>query len=302
MSSSGKTTYIDPNQLAVPEEYYGGKFPRRFDVDGFIVCADVSTDFNDPRNPQRDFIELLLKSIVASKYRPVVLAMTKFDRVNESTAATVKDIVAKSKRVIPMIEVSALEGLNVDRCFLMLAHLVNKKLANPKMFTLSKSKRHRERYIQKMEEEFQTVLRIIPVQFDTPVEDARKMLEDHEEFTFLTNICGTKHINKIIRAKFTSLKQELVKEKQQVYIASLPQIFESILPNLELDATTKTCKEMLLASKDLSTYFVDVNGWKNDEAFLKLRDDKHVPLEVLHEIVAEEFLQKHIDVVISVAS
>ena len=46
LQCSSKTTYIEPNQLSLPEEYTdAGRFPDKFTVDGFIIRMDVFNRF-----------------------------------------------------------------------------------------------------------------------------------------------------------------------------------------------------------------------------------------------------------------
>ena len=266
-------------------------------MDGFIVCVDVSTDFSDPHNTQREFFERLLANVSEAKKKPVVVALTKYDRANETSVSIVSDIVAKSKKQIPLVEVSALKGVNVELCFLVLAHLVDTRKPRSKMVTYSESKSLRESRIQHNEESFQKVLDINLTHFDTKLQDARKMLESHVEFKLLTELCGTERVNKLIKAKLRYLKQVLVKKKETSYIEMLPHIFNAILSSLELSATLKSCKEMLHCSTKFPKYFVDVKNWKDDIEFLNKEDTDHVPFEIVDEDLSEELLQKHIDVV-----
>lgn len=295
---SGKTTYIEPDQLSLPEEYAdAGKFPDKFPVDGFIICVDVSTDFGDPHNPQREFFERLFSNVLDAKKKPIVVAMTKYDRAKDNSVAVVNEIVAKAKKQVPLIEVSALKGVNVELCFLVLAHLVDTRKPRSKMVTYHDSKSLLESRIYNNEESFQKVLDTTLSRFDTSLDDARKMLKGHVEFKLLTEICGTNRVNRLIKAKLRYLKQELVKKKETAYTEMLPHIFRAILENLELDATLKSCKEALHCSTKFPKYFVDVKDWRDDVEFLNREDTDHVPFEILDDDTAEELLQKHMDVV-----
>ena len=296
LQCSGKTTYIESDQLSLPEVYKDvGRFPDKFTIDGFVVCVDVSTDFSDPHNPQKEFFERLLSNVLEAKKKPVVVALTKYDRANEGSVSIVEQIVAKSKKQIPLIEVSALRGVNVELCFLVLAHLVDTRKPRSKMVTYSESKGLRDSRIKHNEENFQKVLDTSLTKFDTKLEDARQMLESQVEFKLLTELCGTERVNRLIKAKLRYLKQELVKRKETAYIEMLPHIFSAILPNLELSATLKNCKEALHCSTKFPKYFVDVKNWKEDVSFLNKEDTDHVPFEIVDDDSAEEFLQKHID-------
>ena len=298
LQCSGKSTYIEPDQLSLPEEYAdAGRFPDKFTVDGFILCVDVSTDFGDPHNPQKEFFDRLLSNVLEAKKKPVVVAMTKYDQANETSVSVVNDIVAKAKKPIPIVEVSALKGVNVELCFLVLAHLVDTRKPRSKMVTYHESKSLLDNRIQNNEESFQKVLDINLEHFNTPLKDARKMLQGQVEFKLLTELCGTERVDKLIRAKLRYLKQELIKRKESAYIEMLPHIFEAILPDLDLSATLEGCKEMLHCSTKFPKYFLDVKNWKEDVEFLTREDTDHVPFEIMDDDRAEDILQKHIDMV-----
>ena len=298
LQCSGKTTYIEPDQLSLPEEYAdAGRFPDKFTVDGFIICVDVSTNFSDPQNPQKEFFDRLLSNVLEAKKKPIVVAMTKFDHANETTVSIVSEIVSKAKKPIPTVEVSALKGVNVELCFLVMAHLVDTRKPRSKMVPYAESKALLDNRIYNNEESFQKVLDNNLAYFDTPLNDARKMLESHVEFKLLTELCGTERVNRLIKAKLRYLKQELIKRKETAYIEMLPHIFEAILSELELSATLKTCKEALHCSTKFPKYFSDVKNWKEDVAFLNRENNDHVPFEILDDDRAEDLLQKHIDVV-----
>ena len=167
------------------------------------------------------------------------------------------------------------------------------------MVTYSESKSLLDNRIHNNEESFQKVLNINLIHFDIPLNDARKMLETHVEFKLLTELCGTERVNRLIKAKLRYLKQELVKKKEIAYIEMLPHIFEATLPELELNATLKSCKEALHCSTKFPKYFSDVKNWKEDTEFLKREreNNDHVPFEILDDDRAEDLLQKHIDTV-----
>ena len=158
LQSGGKITYIEPDQLALPEQYDDvvGKFPDKFLVDGFILCVDVSSSFTDAQSPQKEIFERLLQNLLTAK-KPIVVALTKYDRAREPSVACVSEVLAHSKKQLPVVEASALRGVNVDMCFLVLAHLVDPKKPKTRIIPFSEAKAQLEDRIRKNEVSFQQV-------------------------------------------------------------------------------------------------------------------------------------------------
>lgn len=283
----------------LPEMYANTKqFPSKFAVDGFIICVDISTDFNDLLDHQKNFFEILLKSVLESKHKPVIVAMTKYDRMNANSVSHVKEVVKRFRRAIPVIEVSALEGVNADLCFHMLAHLVDKRTPCPKLMTYSEAMSLLETKITHFKECVQAVLHTSPIQIDTSVNDVRKMLEGCVEFDMITGTCGTEHAEKIIHAYLRSVKEDRVKQKENEFIDNMPHIISVLLPRLDDDATLNNCQDALRSSEDFPKYFTDIKEWKNDIPFLKRKDHDYIPIELLDDAKVEDLLKKHIDQVI----
>ena len=287
--------YIEPNQLALPEQYTDvTKFPDKFVVDGFVVCVDVSTKFNDPLNPQRDFFERLLGNLQGTK-KPIVVACTKFDRAKAASLTAVGDIVSRSKKQLPIIEVSALKGVNVDTCFLVLAHLIDTRKPKTKTIPYSEAKVQLDERVRRNEEALQSVLDERLTDFSVEIEDACKMLKPIVEYQVLIDLCGTERVLKLVRAKLNYLKQLLIRNKTQHYEEMLPNILTAMVPKLPLDATPRSTVALLRRNSKFKTYFVDMKNWKENTEFLKVAVDDQMPFDFLEEEQSLEALKKYID-------
>ena len=64
-ASGGKVTYVEPNQLTLPDEYPDVRhFPDRgVMVDGFLLCVDASIPFT-PSSQQHDVFTRLTMSLM----------------------------------------------------------------------------------------------------------------------------------------------------------------------------------------------------------------------------------------------
>ena len=287
-------TYIEPDQLSLPEQYTDvGKFPDKFIVDGFIICVDVSLDFEKPGTPQRDFFDKLLHNVISTK-KPVVVACTKFDRALDHSVAAVNEMVLKTKRHVPVIEVSALKGVNVDLCFLILCHLVDTKKPRTRITTYSDAKQHLDDRIRKNEYSFQYVLDNKLTDFSLSVEAASTMLHNEVEFQLLRELCGIERLHKLVRAKLNYLKKEAVEKKLAHTLEQLPAVLDTLLPELPLEASVDSCVRMLKEREKSMECLVDLDNWREDNEYLK-KTAIVVPLSLFSEEQGRELLQKHID-------
>ena len=296
LQSGGKVTYIEPDQLVLPENYKNvGRFPDKFIVDGYILCVDVSADFSVSYHGE--FFERLLKNLGETK-KPIVIALTKYDRVNEAALSTVSEVVSRSKRhhQLRLIEVSAEKGVNVDLCFLVLAHLVDTTMPKTRIISYADAKAHLDERIRTNEEQFQEVLDKNLTDFSMRVEDASTQLSGAIEHLLLTELCGKQRVKRLIRAKLNYLHHAKVEATQAMYmyLEHLPLILQTLLRDLPLDSTEKSALELLRSQVKFPKYFLDVENWREDAQFLK-RADEVVPYSFLVENT--EILQKFIDTV-----
>ena len=297
LRSSGKETYLEPNQIALPERYTNvPKFPDKFSVDGFIVCVDVSTNFDHPSDFQGKFLDQLLVALLATR-KPVVIACAKFDRAKAASLASVAELVARSKKQVPMVEVSALEGVNVNMCFLVLAHLVDQRKSKTRIVSYAESKAQLEERIERNGEAFQHVLDERLVDFSMSLEDASKHLKATGEYLTLVDLCGEKRVKQLIQSKAKDLVLRFVKSKADYFAELLEHILVAMLPVLEAEDTVEDAKNLLRKSVKYSKYFVDVENWKENLMFLKSIpvDSAVVPFGILEEEQGQEVLRNHIN-------
>lgn len=301
LQSGGKITYIEPDQLALPEQYEDvvGKFPDKFLVDGFILCVDVSSSFTDAQSPQKEIFERLLQNLLPTK-KPIVVALTKYDRAKEPSVAVVNEVLAHCKKQLPVVEVSALRGVNVDMCFLVLAHLVDPKKPKTRIIPYSEAKSHLDDRIRKNEVSFQQVLDQQVKDFAAGITAACESVSTQMEFQLLRELCGTERVQQLVRGKLGYLKRERVEVWQGKYLEALPGMLAVLLPELPLTADEESCRQLLKESPKLSEFFVEAPKWRDDIEFLKVADG-HVPFSMLSEDPGEEILRQHIDQVLKAA-
>ena len=287
--------YIESNQLALPEHYENvPNFPEKFSVDGFIVCADVSTRFDKPNSPQKVFLDSLLGALQSCK-KPVVVALTKFDRAKQDSIATIMEIISHFKKLqAPVVEVSSMKSINVDMCFLVLAHLIDSKKPKTKIVSYADSKTLLDERVRRLEEALQCVMDELILHFHITVAEGCHILKPITEFNTLSALCGTERVEKLVRAKLSYLKQQLVKSKYAHFEEMLPHVLVVMLPILGLEDTVDSCMELLKQGPNYNNYFMDITDWKENTEFLKSSNDQ-IPFEFLSEEVGQYLLERHIN-------
>ena len=296
LTSGGKVQYVHPDQLVVPEDYANvEKFPDKFVVDGFIICIDVSVDLNNPKSQQRECLDRLLPTILTIKRAHVVIAFTKFDIAKEASIAAANELLAKCKRQATIIEVSALKGVNVDVCFLVLAHLVDSKKPRTRVSSFAEADAHLKERIRKNEETFQKVLTGKITDFSLSLLKARAMVENEVEFQLLRELCGKDRVDRLIKAQLRYLKERVVKNKLVHFLDHLRASLQLFLPVLSLSDSLETCKEMIRSHEKFFSYFLDCKEWRDDFTILKEEQVSRVPFSVLEEPEGQKVLKERMD-------
>ena len=295
IQSGGKVAYVHPDQLSLPENYKASSFPDKFLVDGFLVCIDISCDKPDM---EAEFVENLLASLVALR-KPVLVALTKFDIFKSGTVQVMQDIVAKMKKPVPpIVEVSALKGINVDLCFLLLAHLIDSKKPSSRLVPYTVAKQHMDDRIASCERSFQELLDRDLKDFTLPMEPAMNKFSGSPEYRLVVELCGAPRARRLIQAKLNYTKKIQVQKLTDEFLAHIKNLLEELLPDLELDATPEVCREKLKQLANFSTYFCEEKNWEDNIPFLA-RANPTIPFSLMSDSKATELVKAHIDKIIS---
>ena len=292
--SGGKVAYVQPDQLALPEQYTDvDKFPDKFVVDGFIVCVDVSCDLGSSNSMQTEFFQKLLPNILSTK-KPIVIAATKFDIAAESSVGVVHDVVSHCKKACPVVEVSALRGINVDLCFLVLAHLIDSKKPKARLVPYADARQHMDERIRRSEGDFQKLLDRSLSTFTLSVYQAMALMEKEPELSILRDISGSERVRRLVRGKLNYLRQDRVSALRESFTQQLPSILATLLPSMPIDASPDYARAELERHERCKDTFSRVEDWHEDIEFLA-QDSPLVPFQFLSEPAGEELVRQHID-------
>ena len=98
--------------------HYTDIWRRKVNIDGFLVVFDVSLVPNRTLERQVETTAGILNSLLKTK-KPVVLATTKNDEGNEIFIREAERLLNRKeyKGIIPLVETSSHENINVDQAF-----------------------------------------------------------------------------------------------------------------------------------------------------------------------------------------
>lgn len=119
LSSAEKLMYVCKNQLGVEKEYEQHYLQDgRFNVDGFVCVFDVSEIQGREIGRQIELTAHILGTLLKTK-KPVILATTKNDEVYPPYMREAEKLVNRRefKGLIPLVETSAHDSVNVDLAF-----------------------------------------------------------------------------------------------------------------------------------------------------------------------------------------
>ena len=154
---------------------------------------------------------------------------------------------------------------------------------------------HLKERVRKNEESFQAVLSARIVDFSLPLSRARALLENEVEFLVLRELRGKERVDRLIRAQLKYLKEGVVKAKMTDCLDNLRACLEIFLPELSLNDTLESCKNIMKSHDKFSAYFTENPDWRDDVGFLKQAHVTHVPVSFLDELEGIRVLEQHMD-------
>ena len=212
--------------------------------------------------------------------KPLVIALTKCDRVTPEELSAVIDNISKIKRVPPIVEVSAHYGVNVDLCFLVLAHLVDSRKPKSRIIPFDEGLATVKQRIRKNEAAFIELLNHKLTDFTLSNTKAIEIVCKDSEWHSVAQIKGEERSKKLVRIKMGQLYLEAVNKQRGIFFEVLPQFLEIVLPNASLDDDYESCKAALQTHPDFDKYFVHVENWEDNTEFMYACANK-VPMSFL---------------------
>lgn len=309
LQSAEKLMYVCKNQLGIEKEYEQKVLPEgRIFIDGFVCVFDVSPVPNRNIERQADFCINILSNLLKTK-KPIVFVTTKNDEASEVYVREAEKILQRKefKNVIPMVESSAHDAINVDMAFMLLAQLIDKSKQRQKVMSYNEAARLRKDLLETSTE---TVLRLIQktiTDYHVTWGQANKILAMYAEWQDFVQLFGQEHAQKIFRRHVKWLREENLQRRLGVYMENLSCTLQDLMPDLQAMNCEGTggqgpddwevVQNQLKNHVDFEQYFMEPTEvpWPELSDASENEDEQRVPFDVLDTPEAETVFKNHVN-------
>lgn len=209
--------------------------------------------------------------------KPLVIALTKCDRVGLPKIAEVNEFLSKIKRAPSVVEVSSHEGVNIDLCFLVLAHLIDSRKPKVRIVPYDEAYGTVKDRKTKNEKLFKSMLDKKLTDFTLSKSAAVGLVKHEPEWESVAEILGSSRCERLVGVKLGQLQVEAVMKQTEIFKEILPEYLKVVIPSVTPDETVEGCIETIKKHDQFDSYFVNIDNWTDDVQFLHLFSNK-VPL------------------------
>ncbi|XP_076024853.1 rho GTPase-activating protein 35 [Genypterus blacodes] len=297
LASAEKLMYFCTDQLGLEQDFEQKQMPEgKLQVDGFLLCVDVSRGMNRNFDDQLKFVTNLYGQLSKTK-KPIVLVLTKCD---EGVERYIKDAhtFAITKKSLPVVETSARSNINVDLAFLTLVQLIDKGRGKPKIIPYFEALKLQSQQIASAKDRYEWLInRIVKNHNETWLNTSRRMntSPEYKEYVFLE---GTAKCKKLFQQHVYRLKQEHIERRRKIYLSTLPLALSSLVPDLdEIDQLSWSGVQKVLESKQhFAHWFVvlEDSPWE-DTSHIDNMEDERIPSDLLETGEAEDIFNAHLE-------
>ena len=233
-SSSGKVAYYSPDQFADPQKYPNPeKFPDKFQIDGFVLCVDMSYNLAmAPANSQKYFEKLITEALLTKK--PLVIAATKCDKMNAATIDKVHNLLSslKSKRQAPIIvETSSEHNVNIDTAFFVLAAEAMQKVRfKTKNLPYLEVKKIIDSRKKQALDDFRASLDETITDCQLTQGQGVEAVRTHQSYNNYVLLCGSQQARTTVRKHIRRLYDTQVEKKKAEFLENLPHYLRQVVP------------------------------------------------------------------------
>lgn len=231
--SAEKLMYICKNQLGIEREYEQRYLPDgKFNVDGFLCLFDVSEVQGRSIDKQIEMTNLIMLNLLKTK-KPIVFVTTKHDEASEILVAEAERLVNQPdfRGIVPIVETSAQENVNINIAFLVCAQMIDKtrtKLRIPPYYEASKN--HRDLLVT-ASDAYLNLIRSTVIDFRTTWQQVCIKLSHNPEFLQYTYLHGLDTATLVFKNHLKRLHDECINQKVQHYLRLFPDILNELVPS-----------------------------------------------------------------------
>lgn len=300
LQSAEKLMYICTDQLGLEQDFDQKQMPDgKLNIDGFVLCIDVSKGCNRKFDDQMKFVNSLYSQIAKTK-KPIIVAATKCDECVDQHLRDLQAYVASKKNLL-IIETSARANVNVELCFNSLIQQLDKTRGKPKTVPYLEAYKIQRQLVASVTDRFEKL--IVQAVRDyhmtwKAVTNNLKGQADYEEFITLE---GSKKARNMFTKHIAQLKQEHIRKRREEYLTTLPKTLNNMLNNLDEveHLTWHEAQSVIRNRHDFQYWFIILEQTPWDETDHIDNSDRRIPFDLLDTPEAERIYHNHVQHLLS---
>lgn len=300
LQSAEKLMYICTDQLGLEQDFEQKQMPEgKLNVDGFLLCIDVSQGCNRKFDDQLKFVNNLFVQLSKSK-KPVIIAATKCDECVDHYLREVQAFASNKKNLL-VVETSARFNVNIETCFTALVQMLDKTRGKPKIIPYLDAYKTQRQLVVTATDKFEKLVQTVR-DYHATWKTVSNKLKNHPDYEEYINLEGTRKARNTFSKHIEQLKQEHIRKRREEYISTLPRAFNTLLPDLEEIEHLNWLEALKLMEKraDFQLCFVvlEKTPWDETDHIDKI-NDRRIPFDLLSTLEAEKVYQNHVQHLIS---
>ncbi|XP_028677413.1 rho GTPase-activating protein 5 [Erpetoichthys calabaricus] len=301
LQSAEKLMYICTDQLGLEQDFEQKQMPDgKLNIDGFLLCVDVSKGCNRKFDDQLKFINNLHAQLAKSK-KSIVIAATKCDECVDQYLREVQAFASNKKNLL-VVETSSRASVNVESCFHALIQLMDKTRGKPKTVPYLDAYKIQRQLVATATDKFEKLIVQSAKDYHTSWKAVSNKLKNHPDYEEYINLEGTKKARNTFAKHIEQLKQEHIRKKKEEYLSTLPKILNNLLSDLEeVEPLSWPEAQNLLKSRTEFPYWfviLDYTPWNETDHIDKV-NDRRIPFDLLGTPDGEKIYQNHVQHLIS---
>lgn len=303
LSSAEKMMYICKNQLGIEKEYEQRYLnDGRFNVDGFVCVFDVSEIQGRSLEKQIELTCLILNNLLKTK-KPIVFATTKNDEASDYLIREAEKLINRKEfkgYIIPLVETSSHENVNVDLPFIICAQMLDRTKGKSKITSYYEASRNRKESLELANEAYQNLIRSQITDYRTLWNTTYKKLLQSQDFVQFCDLFGNDAAHLTFKRHIKRLKDDYISRKLQMYLRVLPEVLSEMLPDLESICSQdddsldwNNIKDRLRLHPDFDQYFIDSPDQLWHEVDFDDDSETRIPFDLLDTPEAEQVFIEH---------
>ncbi|NXC92804.1 RHG05 protein, partial [Certhia familiaris] len=300
LQSAEKLMYICTDQLGLEQDFEQKQMPEgKLNIDGFLLCIDVSQGCNRKFDDQLKFVNNLYIQLSKSK-KPIIIAATKCDECVDHYLREVQAFASNKKNLV-VVETSARFNVNVETCFTALVQMMDKTRGKPKIIPYLDAYKTQRQLVVTATDKFEKLVQTVR-DYHATWKTVSNKLKNHPDYEEYINLEGTKKAKNTFSKHIEQLKQEHIRKRKEEYINALPRALNTLLSNLDEIELLSWSEALKVMEKrpDFQSCFVvlEKTPWDETDHIDKV-NDRRIPFDLLTTLEAEKVYQNHVQHLIS---